>query len=83
MAASLLRSIDLPDLVTTSVQEYEELAVTLATNSIRLAEIKERLARNRLTTPLFDSRSFVRNLEGAYTKIHERYRAGLPPDHIG
>jgi protein O-GlcNAc transferase len=82
VAASLLRSIELPDLVTTSVQQYEDLAVVLATNPTRLAEIKERLARNRLTTPLFDSRSFVRDLEDAYMKIYERHRTALPPDHI-
>jgi protein O-GlcNAc transferase len=82
VAASVLRSIELPELVTTSVQQYEDLAVELATNPTLLAEIKQRLANNRLTTPLFDSRSFVRHLESAYTMIFERYRAGLPPDHI-
>ena len=82
VAASVLRSIELPDLVTTSIQQYEDLAVELATNPPRLAAIKQRLANNRLTTPLFDSRSFVRYLESAYTRIFERYRAGLSPDHI-
>jgi predicted O-linked N-acetylglucosamine transferase (SPINDLY family) len=82
VAASVLRSIELPELVTTSVQQYEDLAVELATNPPLLAVIKQRLADNRLTTPLFDSRSFVRHLESAYTMIFERYRAGLSPDHI-
>lgn len=82
VAASLLRAIELPDLITTSIQQYEDLAVDLATHPARLAEITERLAHNRLTTPLFDSRSFVRQLEAAYDKIHERYRAGLPAEHI-
>ena len=82
VAASLLRSIGLPELVTTSLSQYEDLAVELALNPARLAEIRQRLAHNRLTLPLFDSRSFVRHLEAAYTKIHERHRAGLPPDHL-
>jgi predicted O-linked N-acetylglucosamine transferase (SPINDLY family) len=82
VAASLLRSIELPELVTTSIQQYESLAIELATNPTRLAQIKQRLAHNRLTTPLFDSRSFVRHLESAYTLMFERYRAGLPPDHM-
>jgi predicted O-linked N-acetylglucosamine transferase (SPINDLY family) len=82
VAASLLRSIELPELVTTSVGQYEDLAVELATSPTLLAEIKQRLANNRLTTPLFDSRSFVRHLESAYTMIFERYHAGLSPDHI-
>jgi protein O-GlcNAc transferase len=82
VAASVLRSIELPELVTTSVRQYEDLAVELATHPSLLASIKQRLANNRLTTPLFDSRSFVRHLESAYTMIFERYRAGLSPDHI-
>ena len=80
--ASLLRSIELPDLVTASVQEYEDLAVELARDPPRLAEVKQRLARNRLTAPLFDSRAFVRNIESAYLNIYERHRAGMPADHI-
>jgi protein O-GlcNAc transferase len=82
VAASLLAAIGLPELVTTSVQQYEDLAVELSTNPARLAEIRQRLASNRLSTPLFDSRSFVRHLETAYTRIYERHRAGLAPDHI-
>jgi predicted O-linked N-acetylglucosamine transferase (SPINDLY family) len=82
VAASLLRSIDLPELVTTSVQQYEDLAVEIATNPTLLTEIEQRLSNNRLTTPLFDSRSFVRHLESAYTWIFESYRAGMSPDHI-
>ncbi len=82
VAAGLLEAIELPELITTSVQQYEDLAVELATNPTQLDEIKRRLAGNRLSTPLFDSRSFARHLEDAYTKIHERYREGLAPDHI-
>ena len=82
VAASLLRAIELPELVTTGIQEYEELAVELGTNPARLDAIKQRLARNRLSTPLFDSRSFVRKLEAAYISMYERYRQGLPPGHI-
>lgn len=82
VAASLLRSIELPELVTTSVEQYEDLAVELAKDSKLLGAIRRRLANNRLTTPLFDSRAFVRDLESAYTRISERYRAGLPPEHI-
>ena len=82
VAASLLRAIELPELVTTSIQQYEALAVDLATNPTRLAEIKQRLAANRLATPLFDSRRFVRQLEAAYLGMYDRYSRKLAPDHI-
>jgi protein O-GlcNAc transferase len=82
VAASLLKAIGLPELITTTMEEYEGLAVELGTHPQRLAEIKQKLERNRLTTPLFDTRSFVRHLETGYTKMFERYQGGLPPDHI-
>jgi predicted O-linked N-acetylglucosamine transferase (SPINDLY family) len=48
----------------------------------KLSAVKEKLARNRLTTPLFDTELFTRHLEMAYSAMYERYRAGLAPDHI-
>ena len=47
-----------------------------------LAAIKHKLAENRLTTPLFDTKLFTKHIEAAYTMMYERYHAGLPPDHI-
>lgn len=63
VAGSLLKAIGLPDLVTESLQAYESLALELATDSARLQEVKERLAANRTTHPLFDTEAFTRNFE--------------------
>ena len=52
VAASLLTAIGLPELITTTSQEYEALAIELAKNPEKLAALKEKLAKNRLTTPL-------------------------------
>jgi predicted O-linked N-acetylglucosamine transferase (SPINDLY family) len=81
-ATSVLKAIDLPELITTSPQQYEDLAVELATHSDRLAGLRRKLAENRHTTPLFDTPSFARHLESAYVKIWDRYQARLPPAHI-
>jgi len=82
VAASLLTAIGLPELITSTPQAYEELAVELATNPGKLAAFKHKLANNRLTTPLFDTQLYTRHIEAAYATMYERYRAGLPPDHI-
>jgi predicted O-linked N-acetylglucosamine transferase (SPINDLY family) len=82
MAASLLRAVNLPELVTTTEGAYEELAVELAQNAERYHEIRQRLQCNRHTAPLFNTRAFTRHLEAAYSAMYERYQAGLPPDHI-
>jgi predicted O-linked N-acetylglucosamine transferase (SPINDLY family) len=82
VAASLLNALDLPELITTARQHYRELAVRLALNPAELRQIREKLARNRLTAPLFDTVRFTRNLESAFTSIYERQQSGLPPAHI-
>ena len=82
VAASLLNAVHLPELVTTTRDDYEALAIELATNPAKLASIKQKLADNRLTTPLFDTELFTKHIEAAYTTMYERYQADLPPDHI-
>jgi predicted O-linked N-acetylglucosamine transferase (SPINDLY family) len=82
VAASLLNAIGLPELITNTQEEYEALAIELAMNPKKLAEIKLKLANNRLTTPLFDTQLFAKNLEAVYIKMYERYQAGLEPDHV-
>jgi predicted O-linked N-acetylglucosamine transferase (SPINDLY family) len=82
VAASLLTAVGLPELVTKTRAEYEDLAFELAMNPPRLARLKETLARNRLTSALFDTGRFARNLEAAYLSIHDRHQAGLPPDDV-
>jgi protein O-GlcNAc transferase len=82
VAASLLNAVGLPELITTTTKAYESLAIDLATNPEKLAAIKGKLATNRLAYPLFDTKLYTRNIETAYSLMHERYQANLAPDHI-
>ena len=82
MAASLLNAIGLPELITDTQVQYESLAIELARNPVKLSGLKEKLQQNRLTTPLFDTELYTRNLETAYRAMYERYQADLPPEHI-
>lgn len=82
MAASLLHAINLPDLITSTKEDYKALAIELATNPKKLAKIKKRLENNRLTTSLFDTELFTKNIEASYIEMFERSHSGLPPDHI-
>jgi predicted O-linked N-acetylglucosamine transferase (SPINDLY family) len=79
VAASLLYAADLPDLVTRTLEEYEALALRLATNPSVLSELKTKLAGNRATSRLFDTDRFRRHLESAYTTMWERAQRGEPP----
>jgi predicted O-linked N-acetylglucosamine transferase (SPINDLY family) len=82
VAASLLTAIGLPELITSSLQEYEALAIELAKNPEKLTVLKQKLISNRLTTPLFDTPLFTKDLERVYMKMYERYQADLQPAYI-
>ncbi len=82
VAASLLNAVGLSELITGTQEECEALAIELAMNPNKLEDIKLKLANNRMTTPLFDTLCFTKNIEAAYIKMYERYHAGLEPEHI-
>lgn len=82
VAASLLRAAGLPELVTESSAQYEDLALELARNPERLAALRARLAQTRESCPLFDSTRYTRNLEKAYALMWQRFTEGLSPGHM-
>jgi hypothetical protein len=79
VAASLLHAIGAPELIAESLADYEALALRLARSPVTLGAIKEKLARNRRTWPLFDTTRFTGNLESAFLRMWERHRGGEPP----
>ncbi|MGB8278336.1 MAG: tetratricopeptide repeat protein [Methylovirgula sp.] len=79
VAASLLHAIGLPELVTNSDEEYETLALRLATEPQLLADLRRKLHANRLTHPLFDTRRYARHLEAAFTRMWEIWAKGEAP----
>jgi protein O-GlcNAc transferase len=82
VAASLLNAVNLPELITTSQEQYESLAIQLALNQEKLIIIKDKLVNNLPTAPLYDTPLFIRHLESAYLSMYDRYQHGLDPDHI-
>jgi predicted O-linked N-acetylglucosamine transferase (SPINDLY family) len=79
VAASLLNAVSLGDLVTQSLDEYEALALGLASDPDRLQALKARLASNRDSAALFDTAGYTRHLESAYSTMWERHCRGEPP----
>jgi predicted O-linked N-acetylglucosamine transferase (SPINDLY family) len=69
VGASLLAAANLPELITHSPEDYEATALALARDPVRLKAIRDKLAANRASAPLFDTARFTRNLENAYEKM--------------
>jgi len=79
VAAGLLGAIGMPELVTDSLDDYEALAIRLARNTDALNGLKQKLAQNRLTCPLFDTDLFRKNIETAYIAMWEAWKKGGAP----
>ena len=82
VAASYLNAIELPELITKTRQDYEALALDLASNPDRMIAVREKLRQNRLTAPYFNSPLYTRHLEKSFEMMWDRYQQGLAPDHI-
>jgi predicted O-linked N-acetylglucosamine transferase (SPINDLY family) len=80
VAASLLRTVGMPELVADSALQYEEKAVELAAHPVRLGLLRRKLALR--DTPLFDTERYTRNLEAVYQAMYERHHSGSPPADI-
>jgi predicted O-linked N-acetylglucosamine transferase (SPINDLY family) len=82
MAASILNAVGLPELITSTQKDYEELAIELAMNPKKFTDIKLKLVNNRMTTHLFNTPLFTKNIEAAFIKMYSQYQNSLQPEHI-
>ncbi len=82
VAGSLLRAAGLPELITHSLDEYEALALRLATQPEFLRALRTKLESARLSCPLFDTPRFTRQMENAYRAMWQTHAANEPPQAI-
>jgi glycosyltransferase involved in cell wall biosynthesis len=75
MAGSLLTHLDLPELITTNIKEYEERAVRFAKKPTELSKFKSRLVENKKTGTVFDIAQFVKDYENNIAQMLEEHRS--------
>lgn len=80
VAASIIQSVGLPELVVDCMEEYERLAARLANSPEQLQALKRKLAGHKSTHPLFDVQRFARHLEYAYHNMWQRFAKNLPTE---
>ena len=82
MSARYLQPMALCDLITTSYEEYEELALELSSNPMQLALLKETLADSLISSPLCNNVSYTSHLEDGFQQAYQRYSDGKGPKTI-
>jgi protein O-GlcNAc transferase len=79
VSASLLGAIGMDELIAKDREGYKILAIEIAKDPERLRALKEKLAHNKKTEPLYDSARFTRNLESLYQEMWQRYKDDKAP----
>jgi predicted O-linked N-acetylglucosamine transferase (SPINDLY family) len=79
VAGSLLTAMEVPELITTNLDDYGKLALELAENKAKLDDIRGKLVAKRDVAPLFDSTRYTRNLERSFATMVEIMRSGEAP----
>jgi predicted O-linked N-acetylglucosamine transferase (SPINDLY family) len=82
VAASLLSTLKIPELITSTPQAYTDLAIDLAQKPAMLQTFKNKLAENLINSPLFDLDRYCGSIEVAYSKMYDRYLTELSPEDI-
>ncbi|MDZ4142040.1 MAG: tetratricopeptide repeat protein [Methylotenera sp.] len=72
VAGSLLNAINLTELITYNLQDYENKALYLVNNPDNLLAVRQKLLADRMSSALFDTDEFVRSLEEIYQKMWKR-----------
>lgn len=82
VAGSLLSTLEMPELITHTLEAYEEQAYRLASEPQTLAALRAKLADKRRSTPLYDTELFCRHIESAYIGMWQRWQADGLPEHF-
>lgn len=82
VASSQLTSLGTPELIASSYEEYEDIAVRLGSDREYLKAIRAKVWQARTDSHLFDVKLYVNNLEGLFIRMWKRYELGEEPDHI-
>jgi predicted O-linked N-acetylglucosamine transferase (SPINDLY family) len=70
---SQMSNLGLPDLVTSSPDEYVRISVELARDLPRLAKFRRTLRLRMQGSPLMDAPHFARSIEAAYRRMWQRW----------
>ena len=74
MAGGLTHAAGVPETIVDSLEDYETLAVKLASEPALLQPLKERLIKTHETSLLFDNQRFCDNFEAALIRAWDKWR---------
>jgi len=82
VASSQLKCLGVPELIAKSRQDYEDIAVRLGNDRQYLKAIRAKVWQGRVESPLFNVKTYTRNLERLFFKMWQKFERGEHADHI-
>ena len=82
VSTSLLKELEMEELITNNYEEYTIRAIELAKDKELINNIKVKLQKNVKSKTLFKAETFTKYLEISYQKVYELYLRDMQPDHI-
>lgn len=82
VASSQLTCLGTPELIASSYEDYEDIAVRLGSNREYLKAMRAKVWQARTNSHLFDVKFYVNNLENLFMRMWKKYESGEEPDHI-
>jgi predicted O-linked N-acetylglucosamine transferase (SPINDLY family) len=70
---SLLSNVGLPELIAGTPEQYVQIALELATDWKRLAELRSGLRRRMETSPLMDGQTYAADVEAAFRRMWQTW----------
>ena len=82
VAASLINSIKMSELVTSDYNEYEKLALKICNDKNYFDKIKKKIKQNKKNSNLFNTSVYTKNIEQTYQIIYSRNLKKELPENI-
>ena len=79
---SLLKNLEMDELIAYSIEDYEKKAVDIGSNKLLLEQIKNKLVQSIKKTSIFNMNNYVKNIEKGYLEIYKRKQEERDPDDI-
>lgn len=69
VAMTLLKNLNLPELITYNIHDYIDLAIEIGLNNDKFKTIKNKLEKSKANSNIFNSLRYTQNLENLYLEL--------------
>ena len=77
VAGSLLTNINMKELITYNYDDYKNMALKLSNDKKFYNDLRSKLQKERLSSPLFNTKQYTKDLESIYNKLYKNFKSSF------